>query len=295
MTEEDPCHLSACAAALDRSSNTASNWTNWPSQSPNIQSMWGTASSVGWRFGRVLAVVITGVVTVATLVSWLGGPASAPEMIDLTLEKVRGPSRECARPDGATVTARRFGPDRPIYSLHQPPEHPTLNSILDNPNYGDERAFFDIKLAEDYGQGGFCASKKVTDGDLLLARVYVENSAGDDQSESRSRDAEGVWVRVSPASENGSLTWLTAEVGSDTTKPKRIWSRVELLAPYPVRLDYVSESARIYSNTHPEGEPLGSPWNTTSLVGYDTFDGVVRPGYEFSIIIVLVVRVTRVG
>src|SRR6185436_18200923 len=83
----------------------------------------------------------------------------------------------------ATVTitgsAKAWYPERPTYTIANPADHVTFNSITDNPNYGDERTFFDSKDAANTAAGGYADSTKVTNGEEVLLRVYVHNNASE--------------------------------------------------------------------------------------------------------------------
>lgn len=44
----------------------------------------------------------------------------------------------------SSQTALAWGPERTIFTTENPAPFNTLNSIIDNPNYGDERNFFSV-------------------------------------------------------------------------------------------------------------------------------------------------------
>jgi len=77
------------------------------------------------------------------------------------------------------VSVKAWSPDRPTYTIENPAPHVTFNSITNNPNYGDERTFFDAKNAANKDQGGFVDKLATDGGQELLLRVYVHNNAAD--------------------------------------------------------------------------------------------------------------------
>lgn len=79
---------------------------------------------------------------------------------------------------GVSAAVSAWGPDRPTYTVNNPADHVTFNSITDNPNYGDERAFFDVKPTSNTTSGGYVDKIKVKDGDevidLSLGFAYID-------------------------------------------------------------------------------------------------------------------------
>lgn len=190
-------------------------------------------------------------------------------------------------------------PDRETFTLEQPAGYPTLNSITDNPNEGDERSFFDVKPMTDDESGGFCNTVHATDGDVLLLRAYVENSAADNLVDPETRTGEGLaenvqWT-VRAEEERATLVKVVAELRSSTTRPKVIGDSVEITSDRPFRLDMVHGSATAYSNFFPEGLPLGGDLAAGVTVGSLALDGNVPPGYDYSLILTVEARVTAVS
>ncbi len=55
----------------------------------------------------------------------------------------------------AGVAVNAWGPSRPGLTYPNAANKPTFNSFVNNPYYGDERAFFDTKDAANTQNGGF--------------------------------------------------------------------------------------------------------------------------------------------
>ena len=74
-----------------------------------------------------------------------------------------------------------WGPDRPTLTLngdHTPGmDHVQFDSIVNNPNYGDERTFFDAKDSSVTTAGGYTDDTTVHPGEIVTLRTYVHNNA----------------------------------------------------------------------------------------------------------------------
>ena len=249
----------------------------------------------GRRIGYGTTAAVGAVVTVAAFSAFLGGPSTAPEMWSRAQQLVNGPNRDCGTAGPNTSFTSVWGPARELFTLDESAPFATLNSITDNPNEGDERAFFGVKLADDKQEGGFCSSRRVSDGDRVLLRFYVENSASDilvDESWKGVGLADGVVARIDPDETPSTLYRVRATISSTTSTPKEIYSSVELMSDYPIRLDYVAGSGMLYSNAHPAGIAV-DVWRTGGPLGYEQLDGRVPPGYRYALIGTVEARVTR--
>src|SRR3981081_2481322 len=78
---------------------------------------------------------------------------------------------------GFTAAVHAWSPDRPTFTMQNPAPYVTFNSITNNPDYGDERTFFDGKDAANTASGGFVDTVNVTSGETVLLRMYVHNNA----------------------------------------------------------------------------------------------------------------------
>src|SRR3990167_10124164 len=69
-----------------------------------------------------------------------------------------------------------WGPDRPTYTINNPADHVTFNSITDNPAYGDERNFVRIKDAS-AANSTYTDNIALTPGKEYEVYVYYHNNA----------------------------------------------------------------------------------------------------------------------
>jgi hypothetical protein len=212
----------------------------------------------------------------------LSGPPGGPEI--------------CGLSGGHLATKGDWGPARPTYTVENAQgQLATFDAITDNPNYGDERHFFDAKSAAISTPGGFCDQLQVVDGEVLGLRVYVENSAEDPAGDADNgvRAAEGSTIHIYEDSTPSSMRTLTAVLHAANTSPPDVFSSITLEGTSPFRLDLLDQ-VTVYSNSHPKGYPISSAaWDGSgALFGPDQANGHMAPGYKYSVIVGATVRVT---
>lgn len=190
-----------------------------------------------------------------------------------------------------------WGPERELFTMSRVASHPTLNSTLGS-SYGDERNF--VTAAHEDKVPRWCGTLRVRDGDRILVRAYVVNSAADDLR-GRNLDgpgvAHGVKIQFLPDQQSASRRLISGIVSAENTTPARVYDSVELLSDRPFRLDYVVGSGQMYTNSLEHGVPLDDRvWNGDgALIGYFGPDGAVPPGYEYDLIATVTLRVTAVA
>jgi uncharacterized repeat protein (TIGR01451 family) len=141
-----------------------------------------------------------------------------------------------------------WGPDRPTYKWNAPADHPTMNSITDNPVLGDERSnFVQIGVA---GTQKYHEEITLEAGKEYEVYVYFHNNA------SSSLNASGVGmannVRMSskvPSKINaGQRTEVTGIISSSNTDPVTVWDEAYINSNETLFLRYVPGSAVIHSD-----------------------------------------------
>lgn len=258
---------------------------------------WSRARVYGGTFSALM--VAAAITTISEPYRNPGPVAKAAEAA--TESVVSEPQRKCGvTPTGGSIGGE-WGPPRPGFTLKEPPPGVAINSIRDSNSYGDERAFFDVRLETSTAGGSYCNSLQVRDGDILVLRVYAENGAPDASvGEDGDGDGDGValgtTVRISADDEVASLRHLRADVQSINSEPPVVWDTVELAADGPFRLDFLKGSAMLYSNAFPGGASLDdSLWGASGgLIGSRGVDGRLGPGYSRDVVVQARVRVTFV-
>lgn len=197
---------------------------------------------------------------------------------------------------GVTGVVSAWFPDRPTYTIENPAPHVTFNSITNNPNEGDERAFFEVKDAAHTQTGGFAHTiNNLHDGQELLLRVYVHNNAADnlnDPNFTGSGVARNTKVRVHLPTATASALKANAYITADNAQPQEVADTIDLSDDGPFKLEYVLGSARQYTNAVPSGIVLSDNIVTTGApIGYNQADGNVPGCFQYDSIVTLKVKV----
>lgn len=195
-----------------------------------------------------------------------------------------------------------WSPERETFTIDEPADYVTFNSITDNPNYGDERTFFDAKPASHDEEGGFSDKIEVSDledGEKVTLRMYVHNNA---KEELNGEDFEGEGV-----AENTRVRAMLPEatdralrpigyISADNADPGEVSDTVDLHSDgRPFNLDFVEDSAKIHTNAKPDGMQLDNSIveDEGAQIGYDKLDGRVPGCFEYTGIVTLDVEVNK--
>jgi hypothetical protein len=186
-----------------------------------------------------------------------------------------------------------YGPVRDVVSLSVSPEgfvdgvH--LNSIIDNPYYGDERNF--LTVAKAVGRPEFRNEVSNVEG-LYVLRAYVENGANDAMNEDGSGIARNVRIRFDWASGISNGFNVVATLTADNAIPPEIYDGALLLNERQrFDLEYVPGSAKLFSETHPDGRALDDEIiDDGILLGVEALDGNLPAGYEYQLIVTIEVQ-----
>jgi uncharacterized repeat protein (TIGR01451 family) len=199
--------------------------------------------------------------------------------------------------------ASDWGPSRPTYTYNGAgtagADHVVFNSFTNNPNYGDERTFFDGKSVADTAAGGYLDTINVAPNDEYLLRVYVHNNADpslNGQNLDGSGVATGTTVKVAlPTGTDRSLR-ANATIHADNAGPKDVFDSVDFQTTGAAGfgLSYVPGSAKIYTNATPAGRSVsdsivagGAP------IGYSANDGRMPGCFQYTALVTLKVKVNQ--
>lgn len=176
-----------------------------------------------------------------------------------------------------------WGPARNTFTLNSPATYAVLNSITDNPNFGDERNFVQVKNAKITNAGSWKDTLEVHLGDEIYVRAYYENSAGDNF-----RDDPTSWIQ-------GARAYLTYHTDGDFLNPvgvqihadnaSTVWDGATLRSKTLFRLVPEEKSGLIENNFHTDGYPFAVSTMTSPdglLLGYQKMDGTIIPGFQYS-------------
>lgn len=175
-----------------------------------------------------------------------------------------------------------WGPSRTTYTIDNPADHVTFNSITDNPNVGDERNFLHIKEAG-APNSAYASTVTLQAGKTYDVYLYYHNNAATSLNASGKGVAQNAYVKTQiPAVVDGSAT-LNGFVGASNATPKEVWDNVTLKSNGAVAVSYVNNSAVIHSNGAVNGKTLSNTIATSGApIGYDSLNGVLPGCFQYS-------------
>ncbi len=199
---------------------------------------------------------------------------------------------------GVTSAARAWFPNRPTYTVQIPSDHVTFDSITNNPDEGDERAFFEVKDAANTQPNGFSHTvNNLKDGQDLLLRMYVHNDAADNLN-GTNFDGKGVAkdtkVRIFLPTANANALRANAYISASNASPAEVADTINLGSNGNFNLTYENGSAVQYTNAVPTGMKLSdSIVSTGAPIGFNKLDGIVPGCFNFSSIVTIKVKVHK--
>lgn len=171
-----------------------------------------------------------------------------------------------------------WGPDRPTYTVANPANHNTFNSITDNPHYGDERNFVTIKEASNQNSGGWKDDITVENGKEYLVRMYVHNNA----NANLNLVAENVTAKFNIPNYEAKKIQIDGYLSSSNATPKQIWDQAIFHGSSNFKLQFVSGSAKYSNNIFPSGTAIpDSVSSTGALLGYDQMNGKIPGCFQY--------------
>lgn len=186
------------------------------------------------------------------------------------------------------------GPDRPTYTIEQPADHITFNSITNNPEYGDERHFMTVKDAANTAPGGWTGETTVTPGKEYLVRMYVHNNASDNLN----LVAENVRASANVPTTTGKALQIDGFITSSNATPQQVIDQVVLRSDQDFNAVYEPGSARLYNNVFGQaGAQLSDSivTNAGAPLGYDQLDGKIPGCFKYSGILTFKIKIQGVS
>jgi len=174
-----------------------------------------------------------------------------------------------------------WGPNRTTYTVAQPANKVTFNSITDNPVVGDERNFVVVKDAANTADGGWQDNITVQPGKEYLVRVYVHNNA----AANLNLKAINTRVSASVPTTTGKNVSVSGFVSANNSDPLQVWDDIHFNSDKNFNLAYVAGSAQIWNNGYATtGQPLPDSivTSTGALVGYNGPNGEVPGCFQYA-------------
>ena len=182
-------------------------------------------------------------------------PSESPEVTPPVEEETYDPSLP------HTFKGEAASANRKLFTEENRPDYATINSITNNPTYGDETQFFiltDIATGREYREG----TVKLEPGHQYSVQILIRNDAGFRQGYTQKFDryAEKVSFVVSMPYElgAGAIERFSATVSAENTMPLAVSAGVSITSDYGLSLQYSEGSAAIQWNGGADIEPIDS-------------------------------------
>lgn len=192
----------------------------------------------------------------------------------------------------ASAPVLAYGPGRATYTINQPADHITFNSITNNSLYGDERNFVTAKPVSDGNKDTWTNVINVVSNQEYYVRLYVHNNA----AENLNLVAQNTRVYANVPTALAKTIQLDGAITADNASPNRVWDDVVFQSQKMFSLAYVAGSARYYNNHFTSGVQINDSLITKNgaQVGYNAIDGKVQGCFKYSGHLVFKVKATVV-
>jgi hypothetical protein len=205
------------------------------------------------------------------------------------------PAPAPAQPASASPAEGGWGPQRQTFQSGEPTPCPVLNSVTDQPAYGDERNFVRVRQRQSI-DASFTDVIRAAPGDILDVYVWVSNDCSDNTAAASLSTVKGLSAQFI-STQSGTDTAFAVQLSANNAKS--VWDGASVSTQMPARLELVPGSATMTtadatfklddSAFGASGTPLGqfSPDGNYPLghapngmqrgAGYFTFELWVRP------------------
>lgn len=169
-----------------------------------------------------------------------------------------------------------WGPTRPTYTIEQPADHVTFNSITNNPNIGDERNFVGIREAS--APNVWHDEMNVEKGKEYIVRMYVHNNAADNLN----LVAENTTAHITLPTTTGRSVQVDGAVSASNANPGRVHDHATFVGAQDFNLAYIPGSLKYETNKGTFDIPETVFDQRGALLGYDKLDGKVPGCFEYA-------------
>lgn len=192
---------------------------------------------------------------------------------------------------GAPVNA--WGPQRETFTMQNPPDFITFDSITDNPDVGDERNFLRVRDAdeqywgEDTTNGWTDTISNMQEGHTYDVRLYVHNNGIEGRYIAQDVRAH---INLPTGSDVfGKQFEVNGYLYASNAQPQEIWDNIVLKSDKEFHVKVVS--SKYYNNVRTEatdGFDLGDELinskgvGSGALLGYDQMNGYITSCLPFS-------------
>ncbi|MBQ3293756.1 hypothetical protein IJG96_01320 [Candidatus Saccharibacteria bacterium] len=195
-----------------------------------------------------------------------------------------------------------WGPERQTWTMENPADYATFNSITNNTSVGDERDF--VRVAEAVSEGTSTAVNEihVQGGKDYVVTIYYHNDAASIYNKV-DYNYKGVAqkTRLSAAFpdslEAGAKGQIDGLIYSVTANPEEVWDEAYLIADEKVKLSYITGSAKIYNDWSLSGSEVNSAELFSAdgtYLGVKEFNGLIPGCAEYSGTVVFRIHAEKV-
>lgn len=193
-----------------------------------------------------------------------------------------------------------WGPDRIVYSWDVRADHPTFNSIYNDPAMGDERNFVRIRKAN--SDEKFTDNVMAEPGEEYEVQIFFHNNAdpllNDDTGKNFAQKIRLSVDNIAESISKGQSAQITGRISAENTIPTEVWDTAYIQTEKTVFLRYVKGSARIYNagklnNERVDDDALFGKYGGT-LIGYNQW-GYLPGGEKYSGNITFRIKADTVG
>ena len=188
-----------------------------------------------------------------------------------------------------------WGPERPTYTMKNPADHVTFNSITNNSTIGDEREF--VRIVDKAAGGKYVTEMEIEANKDYEVYIYYHNNASSTYN-TKKYDYRGVAYNTKLATDfpsklaAGERGQVYASISSPTATPEKVWDEAFITAKEDMTLHYVTGSAKIHNSWDTNGAIVPtymfSPEGT--YLGMNELNGMIFGCGEFSGHIIYTIR-----
>ncbi|MEI6228868.1 MAG: hypothetical protein WCP11_02520 [Candidatus Saccharibacteria bacterium] len=172
-----------------------------------------------------------------------------------------------------------WGPSRPTYTINNPADHVTFNSITNNPNIGDERNFVGIR--ETGTKNLWSDDINIVDGKNYTVRMYVHNNANADLK----LVAQNVTAKFNLPTNTSKSIQVNGFLSADNATPNEVYDHATFKSGNDFNLAYVANSLK-YENNAFGAKGVALPesifTSTGAKLGYSKLDGKIPGCFQYA-------------
>ena len=180
-----------------------------------------------------------------------------------------------------------FGPQREVFFGNKRPNYATFNSVIDNPNWGDERCFVKIREFVEGKDTPLSSRMKLEKGKQYEVVIYYHNNSDPATVGKKAIGiSDGTAIRssfpLSVKAENGQF--VSATIFASDTNPASVWARAYVYSDETYLLHYVPDTAIIHNSGRLNQTGIGPHYlfGDGALIGVNKISGLLPGGEEYA-------------